>query len=134
MAPHSITQPIDNENSNLERYVQYIDSTCARMIVRNLTAYSHFSDIMAHKLRQSRNTRQLLFDLTQREDRNNRFRRGLFNFVGKISKALFGTMDDEDAQFYHDQIERFEQGTTTLTQLQKQQLMIIKSTLCTMYI
>jgi hypothetical protein len=24
--------------------------------------------------------------------------------VGKISKALFGTMDDEDAQFYHDQI------------------------------
>ena len=24
-------QPIDNENSNLERYVQYIDRTCARM-------------------------------------------------------------------------------------------------------
>jgi hypothetical protein len=52
----------------------------------------------------------------------------LFNFVGKISKALFGTMDD-DAQFYHDQIERFEQGNTTLTQLMKQQL-IVKSTLC----
>jgi hypothetical protein len=51
--------------------------------------------------------------------------------VGKVSKALFGTMDDEDAQFYHDQIERFEQGTTTLTQLMKQQLMIVKSTLCT---
>ena len=49
----------------------------------------------------------------------------------EISKALFGTMDDEDAQSYHEQIERFEQGTTTLTQLQKQQLIIIKSTLCT---
>jgi len=57
--------------------------------------------------------------------------RGLFNFVGKISKALFGTMDDEDAQFYYDQIGRFEQGTTTLTQLVKQQLIIVKSTLCT---
>jgi len=55
----------------------------------------------------------------------------LFNSVGKISKALFGTMDNEDAQFYHDQIERFEQGTTTLTQLMKQQLMVDKSTLCT---
>jgi len=51
--------------------------------------------------------------------------------VGKISKALFGTMDDNDAQFYHDQIDRFEQGTTTLTQLMKQQLMIVKWTLCT---
>jgi len=31
-------------------------------------------------------------------------KKGIFYFVGKISKALFGTMDDEDAQFYHDQI------------------------------
>jgi superoxide dismutase len=49
--------------------------------------------------------------------------------VGEISKALFGTVDDEDAQFYHDQLERFGQGTTTLTQLVKQQLVIVKSTL-----
>ena len=86
---------------------------------------------MAHKLRQIRNTRQLLSDISHREDGNRKQKRGLFNFVGKISKALFGTMDDKDAQFYHDQIERFEQGTTTLTQLMKQQLMIVKSTLCT---
>ena len=51
--------------------------------------------------------------------------------MGKISRALFGTMDDEDAQFYHDQIDRFEQGTTTLIRLMKQQLMIVKLTLCT---
>ena len=78
------------------------------MIVRNWTACSHFSDIMAYKLRQIRNTRQLLSDIAQKEGGNNRLKRGLFNFVGKISKALFGTMDDEDAQFYHEQIERFE--------------------------
>jgi hypothetical protein len=81
---------------------------------------------MAHKLRQIRNTRQLLSDIAQREVGNSRLKRGLFNFVGKLSKALFGTMNDEDAQFYHDQIERFERCTATLTQLQKQQLMIIK--------
>jgi len=76
---------------------------------------------MAHKLRKIRNTRQLLSDIAQREDGNRRQKRGLFNLLGKISKALFGTMDDEDAQFYHDQIERFEQGTTTPTQIIKQQ-------------
>jgi hypothetical protein len=85
---------------------------------------------MAHKLQQIRNTKQLLSDTAQREDGNNRHKRGLFNFLCKISKALFGTMDYEDAQFYHDQIEHFEQGTTTLTQLEKQQLIIVKSTLC----
>jgi hypothetical protein len=38
---------------------------------------------------------------------------------------------DDDAQFYDDQIERFEQGTTTLTQLVKRHLIIVKSTPCT---
>jgi len=40
-------------------------------------------------------------------------------------------MDEDDAQFYHDQIERLEQGTATLTQIVKRQLIIVKSTLCT---
>jgi len=124
-------QTIDSETSNLEQYVHYIDRTCSRMIVKDWTACSHFSDIMAHKLQQIRNTRQLLFDIAQGGERDGRNKRGLFNFVGKISKALFGTMDNEDAQFYHDQIGHFEQGTTTLTQLVKQQLIIVKSTLCT---
>ena len=50
---------IDDETSNLEQYVHYIDQTCFRMTVRNWTAYSHFGDTMAYKLRQIRNTRQL---------------------------------------------------------------------------
>ena len=37
---------------------------------------------------------------------------------------------DDDAQYYHDQIDHLEQGSTTLTELVKQQL-IVKSTLGT---
>ena len=122
---------VDDETTNLEQYVQYIDKTCSRMIVRNWTACSHFGDIMAHKLRRISNTRQLLSDNARREDGNRREKRGFFYFVGKISKALFGTVDDEDAQFCHDQIERFEQGTTTLTQVTKQQMVVFNLTLCT---
>ena len=107
--------PIDDETSNLEQYVQYIDKTCSRMIVRNWTAWRHFGDIVAHKLRQIRTTRQLLFEIVQTKDENSRQIRGLFNFVGKVSKALFGTMDDKDAHFYHKQIQRIERDTTTLT-------------------
>ena len=72
---------------------------------------------------------RLLSGIVQKGEDNGRYKRGLFNFVGRISKTLFGTMDDDDAQYYHDQIERFEQGSTTLTQLVKQQLIVVKSTL-----
>jgi hypothetical protein len=78
---------------------------------------------------QIRNTQKLLSIIVQKEEENRRHKRGLFNFVGKISKTLFGTMDDDNMQFYHEQIERFEQGSTTLTQLVKQQLIIVKSAL-----
>lgn len=101
------------------------------MIVRNWTACYHFGDIMAYKLRHIQTTRQLLSEIVQVKNENSRQARGLFNFVGKVSKSLFGTLDDEDAQFCYEHIERLKQGTTTLTQLMKQQLMIVKSVLCT---
>ena len=124
-------QTTNSETSQLEQYVHYIDKICARMIIKNWTACSHFGDIMAHKLQQIKYTQRLLYDIAQRGERDRRHKRGLFNFVGKFSNILFGTMDDDDVQFYHDQIERLEQGTTTLTQLVKRQLIIVKSTLCT---
>jgi hypothetical protein len=84
---------------------------------------------MSRRLQQIRNTQKLLSIIVQKEEENRRHKRGLFNFVGKISKTMFGTMDDDDTQFYHEQIEHFEQGSTTLTQLVKQQLIIVKSAL-----
>lgn len=74
---------------------------------------------MAHKFRHIKTTRQLLLEIVQVKNENSRQARGLFNFVGKVSKTLFGTLDDDDAQLYHEHIERLEQGTTTLTQLMK---------------
>jgi hypothetical protein len=74
---------------------------------------------MTHKLQQIKNTQRLLNAITQGGEGDRRHKRGLFNFVGKLSKTLFGIMDDDDAQFYQDQIERLEQGTATLTQLVK---------------
>jgi len=62
-----------------------------------------------------------LSNIVQEGEDYKRNKRGLFNLFGKISKALFGTLDEDDAQYCHDQIDRFEQGTTTRTQLVKQQ-------------
>lgn len=64
-----------------------------------------------------------------RESESNRNKRGLFDFVGKVSKTLFGTMDGDDAQYYNEQIEHFECSSSSLTGLLKQQLTIVRSTL-----
>ena len=75
-------EPIDNETTGLERYVQYIEATCSRIIIRNWTACSYFSESMTHRLQHIRRTRQLLADAVQRRDEIVRSKRGLFNFVG----------------------------------------------------
>jgi hypothetical protein len=123
-----VMQMTTSETTDLERYVHYIDSTCSRLTVKNWTACSHFGNTITRRLQQIRNTQKLLSDVQKGED-SGRYRWGLLNFTGKISKTLFGTMDDNHAQCYHDQIDRFEQGCTTLTQLVKQQLIVVKTTL-----
>jgi hypothetical protein len=93
---------IDSETFNLEQYVRYIEETCSKMIVRNWTACYHFGEIMAYKLRHIKTTRQLLHEIVQVKNENSRQARGPLNFVGKISKTLFGTLDDDDAQLYRE--------------------------------
>jgi hypothetical protein len=57
-----------------------------------------------------------------------RKRRGIFNFIGKISKVLFVTLDSDDADYYNDQIRGFE-NRVGIAGLIKKQLSIIKSSL-----
>jgi hypothetical protein len=38
---------------------------------------------------------------------------------GKLSKVLFGTMDDDDAKYYNEQIKLFEQNSEDMTSLMK---------------
>jgi len=41
----------------------------------------------------------------------------MFNFIGEVSNLLSGTMDNDDAQYYNEQIKRFEQNSGSLTDL-----------------
>jgi len=41
----------------------------------------------------------------------------VFNFIGEVNKILFGTMDNDDAQYYNEQIKRSEQNSGSLTDL-----------------
>ena len=54
-----------SETTDLERYANYIDGTCARLTVRNWTACSHFGDTIHRRLQQIRNTQRLLSDIVK---------------------------------------------------------------------
>jgi hypothetical protein len=45
-----------------------------------------------------------------------RQRRGALNFVGGISKILFGTLDSNDANYYNEQIKRFEEESEDMAE------------------
>jgi hypothetical protein len=49
--------------------------------------------------------------------------------VGEISKVLSGTLDDKDADYHDKQIRKFERNSDDVTDLLKQQVCVIRSTL-----
>jgi hypothetical protein len=44
---------------------------------------------------------------------DSRGRHGILNFVGEVSKVLYGTLDENDAKYYEEQIRHFERNTRT---------------------
>ncbi|KAK2578117.1 hypothetical protein KPH14_000977 [Odynerus spinipes] len=58
-----------------------------------------------------------------------RNRRAPLNFIGQISKILFGTLDDTDADYYNTQIDKVYNDTQHMAELLKEHTNIVKSTL-----
>jgi len=49
--------------------------------------------------------------------------------MGEISKVLFSTLDENNAEYYDEKIRHFESNSKDTTELLKQQVYVIKSTL-----
>jgi len=50
-------------------------------------------------IKTTKQDRRLIERITGHETRGRRKKRRLFNFEGNLSKSLFGTMDDDDANY-----------------------------------
>ena len=58
-----------------------------------------------------------------------RKKRGVFNLVGDISKILFGTMDDHDANYYADKVSQLEREQLDFLKITREQISVVKATL-----
>lgn len=61
--------------------------------------------------------------------RSVRTKRGLFDFIGEISKTLFGTLDDTDATYYNEELDKLYADQKNVIQYVKNQTSIILKTL-----
>ena len=113
----------------LRQYVQHVDALCQMTVIRNWTGSAHFGGDARECLNQLTKTEGLLKEITGQETGGKRKKRGVFNFTGELSKILFGTMDEDDAKYYNEQIKLFEQNSEDTNMLLKQQLSVVRSSL-----
>jgi hypothetical protein len=75
--------------------------------------------------------RLVLRQFTRNEDDliHGRDKRGVFNFIGGVSKILFGALDNEDANCYTDKISHLEKEQLDFLKLSKEQITVVKTTL-----
>jgi hypothetical protein len=73
-------------------------------VIRNWTVCAHFSNDATERLNQLTKTEGLLKEITGQRTGGRRKKRGVFNFIGELSKILFGTIGENDANYYNEQI------------------------------
>jgi len=120
---------IDNETLMLKQYVHHVERLCQATVVRNWTGCVHFGSDTRLWLNRLFKAEGSLKETTGQETGHKKEKRGVFNFVGELSKVLFGTMDDDDAKYYNDQIKLFEQNSEDMSTLLKEQLSVVRSSL-----
>jgi ferritin len=99
----------------------------------NFTNCLKITDYMDRQIKEVEYLKSLVRQLTRAEDKEqSRFKRGIFNFIGGISKILFGTMDSEDASYYAEKISSLEREQIDFLKLSKEQITVVKSTMRSM--
>jgi hypothetical protein len=72
---------------------------CNSEEVKNWTGRIQLRESVTDRFRHLRNSEILLTDTGGRRYEDSRLRRLILNFMGKISQVLFGTLDENDADY-----------------------------------
>lgn len=101
--------PLEEKEKILNFFTHKIDLLCFSKYGDDITC-SGLQELerLKRKLINVKINRQTINDLVGRlDEKSDRYRskRGVFDFVGQISKILFGTLDSSDADYYNEQID-----------------------------
>jgi hypothetical protein len=104
---------VDDNFRTVRNYVQISADCCKRNEHKfwvNYTGCLNNIRQTDRPIKEVNDLKLILRQLTRNENEliDTRKKRGLFNFIGGLSKILFGTLDDEDANYYTDIIKQLE--------------------------
>lgn len=126
----------EERERTLQFYMTKIEFYCYSMYGQDILC-SGFPELqrLQRKLESLKSDIETINDLIGQSDvitkniNKRRIKRDVSDFVGQISKILFGTLDSTDADYYNKQIDLVYNNSKQLTDLYKKQVSIIKSTI-----
>ena len=106
-------ETVDNNFRTVKNYAQMSIDFCKKHEHKfwiNYTGCLNSIRQTDRPIKEVNDLKLLLTQLTRNEPDliHTRNKRGVFNFIGGISKILFGTLDNEDANYYTDKISHLE--------------------------
>jgi hypothetical protein len=125
--------PLEEKEKILKFYINKIDLLCYSKYGYDITCLGwqelqHLQQKLVN-LKIDRKTVNDLIGRSDVEEDKQRWKRGVFDFVGQIAKILFGTLDSSDAEYYNEQIDLTYNNSKQLTNLYKKQISIIQATI-----
>jgi hypothetical protein len=125
---------VDDNFRTLRNYAQMSVDFCKKhehMFWVNYTGCLNTIRQTDRPIKEVNDLKLILRQLTRNEDEllHTRNKRGVFNFIGGISKILFGTLDNEDANYYADKITHLENEQLDFLKHSKEQISVVKTTL-----
>lgn len=118
--------------ARLTRYVRLTSNLCEKeqLQYRNKTLCSVGVNRIVNKLDSIKQVKDVIVDISS-DNHSRRRKRSIFplNIIGQLSKILFGTLDEEDADYYNAKITKLESEQLEFLRLSKEQILVVKSTL-----
>ena len=118
---------LQEADRNLETIVKYAKLSNDFCKNHEHTFWINFTDCVRiarytdRQIKEVHELKMLVRQLTRVENRDHtRFKRGVFNFIGVISKILFGTVDNDDASYYAEKISSLEKEQLDFFRLSKE--------------
>ncbi|XP_051167384.1 uncharacterized protein LOC127285425 [Leptopilina boulardi] len=115
---------IDTTNFEL-RFSQLSDIYNQASNLCNKCPQKYELNIVKNRLNRLQTSKQLLHHILGQS----RYRRGFFNFIGSISKTLFGTLDDQDLQIINSELDAVYKDNNVMVQSLGNQTRIIRTLL-----
>jgi chromosome segregation ATPase len=111
-----------------------VSEFCQKIKSKNWYHYTdcgNFEQYKTSKNKYIHNLKDLVdeYMTTKVQNQNRRTKRGALNFVGEVSKILFGTLTQSDAKRYNEHIQEVEKEQEEFLHLSKEQMTIVKTTI-----